>query len=598
MTYSGFKSKLKALLIGFITGCALSAWGGLYLYKNFKDEIKSALHLKGPGQPDGDLVQQAPPKDTATFQGYKVFVASSLDRIFKDGRTLVPPQFTSAATIASATNEYESFQIVVQNGDTDIQSITIDTTDLTPESQGQTIAKSQISIRTVGYIPTKKPYYPVKYIGLWPDPLMPFDIQGLTTNTTQPFWVTIYVPPETTAGNYSGTIRVTINNDPSITIPVSLRVYNFEIPKSRSLKTAFDFYGHETPKRYPQGEKEGDETYQARIAYINDKFILEMLKMRMDPVLNVDPSNPAELSLVDRYRFHGLTNFSIGKRGGTLNNNWPRNEESLEELLPQYRMYGEMLALHKMLDYHYIYTWDEGPIGEPIVQKVTSMIHRAHPKLKNLVCYHGFWDPDVHPGWGDDIDIWVFQISKFNEAMAQKLIDRGIEIWMYISGPSGDGAPNLGMDFDSIDYRITPWMSYRYNWKGFLYWCVNWWALADPFETAANTKWEQNGNGLLFYPGENGPITSLRAEIWRDGMEDYEYFIILKNLIKQLEGTSLKNTHADIYTQAQSLLDFKKDIVISSQQFTRDNQQLIERRDAIAEMIETIQSIIINKGQI
>lgn len=591
-----FKSKIIILAAGFLTGILITSSAGIYVYRHFKAELKSVLkHTSGEAQEESGLTTPKAPAAPAGFEGHKVFIASSLDRIFKDGRTLSNPIFSNQADVAAARNEYESFQVVIQNGHTPINEASIEFSDLVKANASHTINKSNLSSRAVGYVPTKKPYYPVKFIGLWPDPLMPVKNKSIKALETQPFWVTVYVPEETPPGDYTGTIKVQIDQEAAVSLPMTLRVYNFTLPKASSLKTAFDFYGHETKKRYPQKNNESDEAYQARIVEVNDKFILEMLKNRMDPVLNVDPTNNYELSLLDRYRFHGLRSFSVGKRGGTLNNNWPRDEQELEKLLPQYRLYGELLALNRLLDEHYIYTWDEGEIGEPIVQKVTNMIHRAHPKLKNLVCYHGFWDPDKHPGWGDDIDIWVFQISKFNEASAQKLIDRGIEMWMYISGPSGDGAPNLGMDFDSIDYRITPWMSYRYNWKGFLYWCVNWWALVDPFETAANTKWEQNGNGLLFYPGEDGPITSLRAEIWRDGMDDYEYFMILNKLLNKMETNNLKESHAQIIAEAKSLLDFKKDIVTSSQQYTKDKKTLLNRRDTIATMIETIQ-LILSKG--
>ncbi|MBF0511866.1 MAG: hypothetical protein HQL13_06020, partial [Candidatus Omnitrophica bacterium] len=44
----------------------------------------------------------------------KIFVASSLDRVFQDGKTLVEPRFSSSASISAAANEYESFQVIVQ----------------------------------------------------------------------------------------------------------------------------------------------------------------------------------------------------------------------------------------------------------------------------------------------------------------------------------------------------------------------------------------------------------------------------------------------------------------------------------------------------
>ncbi len=43
-----------------------------------------------------------------------------------------------------------------------------------------------------------------------------------------------------------------------------------------------------------------------------------------------------------------------------------------------------------------------------------------------------------------------------------------------------------------------------------------------------------NGDGFLFYPGDDagidGPVASIRLKNLRDGMEDYEYFAILQQL--------------------------------------------------------------------
>jgi hypothetical protein len=289
---------------------------------------------------------------------------------------------------------------------------------------------------------------------------------------------------------------------------------------------------------------------------------------------------------VDRYRVLGLNNFAIGKRGGTLGNNWPRSDEEIESLIYEYRTFGELLKLNKFLDYTYIYTWDEGDIGNPQVAKICSMIHRAYPGLKNMVCYHGFWDPQQHPGWGDDIDIWTFQIDNFDEAKLRKMQEMGKEMWFYISGPGGYDSPNLAMDFDTIDYRIIPWLAWKYDLKGFLYWCVNWWPNVDPFVSAKNTKWEQNGNGLLFYPGEDGPIASLRLEILRDGLEDYEYFQHLMERLKILKQRGLTPETKVYFDESIKILTMDNSIAESMMKFNKDNQSLLRRRKQIAEQIE------------
>jgi hypothetical protein len=525
-------------------------------------------------------------------EGFDVFIASSLDRIFRDGKTLAKPTFSEIANVSMAKNEYESIQIVVKNGRDALNSVEIGISDLIGKNTGEYIDKQNITWRIVKHVRTKKPYYTVKFVGLWPDPLMPSALTDIKAGATQPFWITVYVPKETPGGIYNGTITIRAKDIAPLYIPFSIKVFDFTLPKENNLKTAFDFYPHITASRYPQKEKETKEAYDARIARFNEQYIVDMLKHRINPILNIDPLSQADLGRVDRYRMYGLNNFSIGRRGGTFNNNWPKSDEEIDNLFSLYRTYGENLKINRMINHHYIYTWDEGEIGNPQVAKVTSMLHRAHPELKNMVCYHGFWNPDNDPEWGKDIDIWCFGIGDFNEEKMRKLETKGMEMWMYISGPANSGEPNLAIDFDSIDYRIIPWLCWKYNIKGFLYWCVNWWPYVDPFESASNTKWNQNGNGLLYYPGENGPIASLRLEVFRDGMEDYEYLVLLKNKVNALREKNLELKHLDIYKKATDLSVIDRPIANSMRSFTKDNEILFQRRNDIADMIEKIDRIL------
>ncbi len=168
----------------------------------------------------------------------------------------------------------------------------------------------------------------------------------------------------------------------------------------------------------------------------------------------------------------------------------------------------------------------------------------------------------------------------------------GIEMWMYISGPSGTGGANLAIDFDSTDYRIVPWLSWKYDIKGFLYWCVNWWQQVDPFQSAANTKWEQNGNGLLFYPGEDGPWPSVRTEVFRDGMEDYEYIQLLIKRIKEVKSMNLDQRFSKEIAAAIKLMTVDSSIVNSMFDFTRDSHTIPRRRDQLAQKIEEFNRLI------
>jgi len=578
-----FKNKIILL---FVILCLLIV--GLKFFSKFRHDIKKMVQKAergpGPARYNADTPVEAQ-------EQIAVFTASSLDRIFQDGKTLLKPSFNAAASISLAKNEYESFQVVIQPQSRDLNNVELKISDLINPKTGSKIGQENVSIRVVGYVPTIQPYYAVKYVGNWPDPLLPAYPVNIQANATQPFWLTVYTPPETTAGEFTGSVTVIADGKTIQTIPVSVHVYNFTLPKTSHLKTAFDFYGQVTKYRYPQGEEESKEAYSARINDLNDKYIIEMLKYRMDPILNIDPASQADLGNVDRYLVYGLNNFAIGKKGGTFDNNWPKDDDTIEKLFPLYRTYGEDLKLNDMLQDTYIYAWDEGDIGNPLVAKITSMVHRAYPGLKNMVCYHGLWDPDDFPGWGRDIDIWCFHIDNFDETKMRRLQKMGMEMWMYVSGPSDNGTPNLAIDFDSIDYRIIPWLCWKYDIKGFLYWCVNFWMLEDPFKNAHNTKWEQNGNGLLFYPGKDGPIESLRMEIFRDGMEDYEYIQLLFEDLKILKSKSLDKKYQEYFNKSVKLLTMDGSIASSMSNFTKDGELLNARRNAIARQIEKFNSM-------
>ena len=533
-----------------------------------------------------DALPPVPPKE-----GIAVFTASSLDRIFQDGKTLLKPDFASAASISLAKNEYESFQLVVQTKDRELNGVELKISDLAAASTGSKISPENVSWRLVGYVPTREPYYPVKYVGLWPDPLLPAGKIDIRSNQTQPFWITVYAPPDTAPGDYQGNITVMAEGKIIQCVPISVHVYDFVLPVASHLKTAFDLYGHLTPVRYPQAGGENVLDYRLRIKNLNDKFILAMLQYRMDPILNVDPTNQMELADVDRYLVEGLNNFSIGKRGGTFDNNWPQSDASIDGLFTYFRTYGEDLKLNDMLQYTYIYAWDEGKMGNPQVAKVASMIHRAYPPLKVMVCYHGIWDTRDGLDWIKDIDIWSFQIDDFDEPKIRRLQALGKEIWMYVSSPADRGTPNLALDFDPIDYRIIPWLCWKYDIKGFLYWCVNWWPLVDPFKDARNANWDENGNGLLFYPGKDGPIASLRAELFRDGMEDYEYIQLLFEKLKILKEKNLVKKYQEYFDESVKLLTMDDSLAASMSQFTKDGGTLDQRRNAIARQIVKFNSL-------
>ncbi len=434
----------------------------------------------------------------------------------------------------------------------------------------------------VKFVRTKRPYYSVIHVGEWPDPMVPIQFGKeieLEPGKVSLFWITLSTKDDAKPGDYRIAVKVS-SDEGDVSLPVSVRVWRFSIPRKSSLRTAFDVYDQFFGRFFPRKKGEDYRFWKERIKRIKYSLYQLMLDYRMSPMLKAVPTDVGFEEMIRPLLEKGLNAFAIGRYGGSFGNNWPKDEKKLKELIPVYRDYAHKLRKMGLLDMVYIYTWDEGEIGNPVVEKVAEMIHRADPGLKNLVCYHGLWDPSSLPGWGRDIDIWCFQIRYYDKRLVRKLQSIPMEVWMYVSGPDGR-TPNLVIDSMGVEHRIIPWMIFGENLDGFLYWAVNFWQGGDPWENTFNTPWKQNGNGMLFYPLNDGIVPSIRAEIFRDGMEDYEYFVLVKKVM------ACKELSAAQHQLAKRLLDFSL-FYQSFGRYTHDGGQLLERRREIGEFLDGV----------
>ena len=431
------------------------------------------------------------------------------------------------------------------------------------------------------FVKTRQPYYGVIHVGLWPDPVLPLENQdyiSLSRGMIYALWIDIYTPPDTPAGRYHSDLIIEDEQGNELySFPVDITVWNFTLPDTPSLTTAFDVYDQFFPLFFNRHKGEPYNLWKARIEKLKFSLYELMLEYKMSPMLTVDPKRHGFAGTIQPLIDKGLNSFSIGKYGGSYGNNWPKDKKALYNLAGLYSDYATILKNNGWLNLAYIYTWDEGKIGNPVVKEVTKMIHSADPSLRNMVCYHGFWDPDAMPGWGDDIDIWCFQIGSYNEIGIKKLRKIGMDIWLYISGPDGV-TPNLVIDSMGIEHRIIPWMLYSKGISGFLYWAVNFWQGGDPWENTFNTPWHQNGNGLLFYPFGDSIVPTIRVAMFRDGMDDYEYLKLLDEIPE--DSLSMKERQ-----EKRRLLDM--DVLCPSfKRYSHDPEQLIERRQKIGAFLD------------
>ncbi len=114
--------------------------------------------------------------------------------------------------------------------------------------------------------------------------------------------------------------------------------------------------------------------------------------------------------------------------------------------------------------------------------------------------------------------------------VTKSFVDEGWPCWTYFCcGPRGNYLNRL-MDTPLIKIRMAGWLFYRFGVLGFLHWGYNYWyksqtrSLIDPYLESSGLKWPgwAYGDTFLVYPGEEGPIDSIRWEIFAESLKDYD----------------------------------------------------------------------------
>jgi len=104
-----------------------------------------------------------------------------------------------------------------------------------------------------------------------------------------------------------------------------------------------------------------------------------------------------------------------------------------------------------------------------------------------------------------------------------------------VGGAYFTGWPSYMIDASPVANRIFPWLAWKYGIQGELYYNINE-AYAKPTDAWDNLYlFGGNGDGTLVYPGRarmiggktDIPIESIRLKLIREGLEDYEYLVLL-----------------------------------------------------------------------
>jgi hypothetical protein len=141
--------------------------------------------------------------------------------------------------------------------------------------------------------------------------------------------------------------------------------------------------------------------------------------------------------------------------------------------------------------------------------------------------------------YNHQIDIWLAHFGlHFNPTISQqRLKNNSEESWIYfLKSTYLPRFNSITLDHPAIEGKFLGWFLWKYRVRGIAYYTFNDWS-SNPW-TSPNPN-GQNGEMFLMYPpsevntnityGSNGHrfVPSIRLEMIRDGLEDYEYFYLL-----------------------------------------------------------------------
>jgi len=479
-----------------------------------------------------------------------------------------------AAEVSAARGEVESFQIVVTATGGNLRGITAEMSPLKSQG-GAGLPAQNVTLYRAMFIPVRQSaLQATEPPGLIADPLVPFvnpytgtrvpeprwrekALEGarfgavgfdLWQDRHQPLWVDVQVPKDAAPGDYRGTFTVRAQGAAPATIPVRVTVWDFTLPDGPTHENHFGGFSYMA--RYHKLDENSEKYHQ-----FEDRYIAAMAAHRLNPPLprRLHPKVADDGAVVfDEATDRRITAFV--ERYHVTNVEVPRAPvrdlltTGRARALRYYEWWYTYLQKKGWAGRAYLYMLDEPNTKEAYdqVRQVGALIHEAAPNLRRLVVEQPYTQ---NPEWGSldgAVDVWCPLFAFIDESAVRRVQAAGDTVWSYTAlvqrAPSyhpdhekvrSDHPPYWQIDFPVLSYRIAPWLNRRYGITGLLYWTTVCWTSPprNPWDSPG-FRVNFNGEGMLFYPGEDagieGPITTIRLKNLRDGMEDYEYFVLLE----------------------------------------------------------------------
>jgi len=462
-----------------------------------------------------------------------------------------------------AANEQFSFQVAVRSEEAEPQRVRV-------EARGP--SGWTVRVRRVGYVPLAHFNTPAgasdddlegrgQVPGYVPDPLFDEDNVLLAAAETHAFWITVR-PGGAAPGRHAIRVTVLPERGRPRSHAVRGRVRDLVLAGRRDFSVTHWFYNDALIDWYRT------DLFDARFWKILPRYVRDVVEHGQDtlyvPVFTPPldgVKRPSQLLGVTRagrgrYRFdwRDVERYvALARRGGVERFEWchpftqwgaahairvyegqgrgekrlwppgtgatsPAYRAFLSQYLPE--LHG-FLAKRRILDRSFFHVSDEPHSAEHLVnyRKARAALRELAPWMKVMdalseirFAREGLTDMPV-PTTGAALDF----------------VKEGFPCWCYYCCVPRGAFVNRLLDTPLAKIAMHGMLFYRWAVQGFLHWGYNYWyksqtrTLIDPFTVQDGLSWPgwASGDPFVVYPGPDGPIDSMRWEVFGESLQDY-----------------------------------------------------------------------------
>jgi len=286
-----------------------------------------------------------------------------------------------------------------------------------------------------------------------------------------------------------------------------------------------------------------------------------------------------------------------------LSGNFRGDTEALRERYDAVKRLG-------LIDRALVYIGDEtNDWGE--MKRRSEAIRRACPEAMVMIG-GSFPRPELEgviDVFDPQIDVESNEVYSLPADRMRPLIEQAKEkgekfVWYVAAGPMLP-CPNVQMEEPLIASRVLFWLAWKFGVTGFEYYCYNIWRHNLPQD---GRRWPEapfsprgwgdtNGDGMLFYPGPEGPFSSVRFENIRDGIEDWESHRVLGDYVAALRGKAARDPGlaaevGELLARAERVLSVPDEVARDFVNWTWEPDVLLAARRELGDTIQEMTGFV------